>query len=185
MQFLSVDWQGLHDRVFKLSEAVEKDNNFDVIVAVARGGLTISHILSDTLGLPITSFTVSSYRDLKQQENLKVTFKIGNKLENKKILLVDDISDTGTTFIRGINYLHELGATEIKTAALFTKPWTKFVPDYYVEEVDKWIIFPYEGKETVQSLAKKLIKDGKSRTEIKTFLTKLNIHPKYIDKFLN
>jgi hypothetical protein len=36
---------------------------------------------------------------------------------------------------------------EIKTATLYIKPWTKYVPDYYAEQVNEWVIFPWETEE--------------------------------------
>ena len=175
MKYLCSNWQELHNLTHTLSEKIEKSKNkYDLIVAVARGGLTISHMLSDFLHLPITTFTVSSYKDFKQTKMSKITLKIGNKLHNKKILLIDDVSDTGKTFIRGIKYLKELGAEEIITASVFIKPWTKFTPDYYVESTDKWIIFPYDLKETITDL--------KKNTSAKDLLT-IGIPKYFIEKY--
>lgn len=160
MKYFCPGWQKLHNQTHLLSQKIEKSKNkFDLIVAIARGGLTISHMLSDFLHLPITSFTVSSYKDLKQAKMSRITLKLGNKLHNKKILLVDDVSDTGKTFIRGIKYLKELGAEKITTASVYIKPWAKFFPDYYVESTDKWIVFPYDMKETIRDLKKRISPD--------------------------
>jgi hypoxanthine phosphoribosyltransferase len=61
-----------------------------------------------------------------------------------RTLIVDDISDTGRT-------LAELGLQGNKTAAIFSTPWTKVMPDWHVRQKrDKkiWIVFPYENKES-------------------------------------
>lgn len=155
MKFLYVSWSTLHQDIYKLAQRIRKENNFDLIVAMARGGLTVAQILSDLLDLPIASFTIKSYTDIKQRETPVVTFKMGNKLHGKKILLVDDVSDSGKTFVRGVEYLNEIGAQNIKTAAVFIKPTTKYVPDYYEKSVSGWIIFPYEMKEMITLLRKK------------------------------
>lgn len=166
MSYLTISWSRYHKLIYQLSEKIaKKKDQFDLIVAIARGGLTVSHILSDFIRLPITSFTISSYKDLKQISYPKITLHLGNKLHNKKILLVDDVSDSGKTFIRGIKYLKLLGAKNISTASVFVKPKTKYIPDYYVKKTDRWIIFPHDVKETVDSLKhklnnKKLIKIG-------------------------
>ncbi len=176
MDFLSLRWQDLEEKTYLLSQKIQKSGQkLDLIVAVARGGLTIAQLLTDFLQLPITSFTVTSYRDLQQQSIPKITFKIGNQLHNQKILLVDDISDTGKTFERGLAYLKELGAAKIITASLLIKPWTTFIPDYYVDKADQWVIFPYEIRETTQALFSKFRQEGKSDAEIKQLLRKLNI----------
>lgn len=176
MEFLSLSWRDLEENTYLLSQKIKKHKEKpDLIVAVARGGLTIAQLLTDFLKLPITSFTVVSYRDLQQESIPKITFKIGNQLHGQKILLVDDISDTGKTFERGISYLKELGAPKIITASLLIKPWTTFIPDFYVQKTDKWVIFPYEIRETTEALFKKYRSEGKTDEEITAILNKLNI----------
>jgi len=183
MDFLALNWNELQTKTFELSKKI-KNEKIDLIVAIARGGLCISHILSDFLGVSITSFTISSYSDLKQEKSLKILYKIDADFSNKKILLVDDVSDTGKTFIRGIEYLKELGAKEIKTASLFIKPWTKFLPDFYVDKTSSWIIFPCEIKETIISLVNKFKKTGLNDKDIKLKLKKIGINNFFVDKFL-
>lgn len=176
MEFLSLSWKDLEEQVFLLSKEIKKSKEkLDLIVAVARGGLTIAQLLTDFLQLPITSFTVVSYRDLQQESIPKITFKIGSQLNDQRILLVDDISDTGKTFERGIEYLKELGAKKIKTASVLIKPWTTFVPDFYVQKTDRWAIFPYEIKETTEALLKKFRQEGKSKLESAKILKKLGL----------
>lgn len=186
MNYLTLSWEELHSLIFDLSQKINHEKHeFDLIVAIARGGLSISHILSDFLKLPITSFTISSYLDLQQHKTPEISFHIGNKLHNKRILLVDDVSDSGKTFIRGIEYLKELGAEDVKTAAIFTKSWTEFIPDFYDKETDAWVIFPFEMRETIKSLTKKFTSEGKTLEEIKVELQKIYIPNRYIEHYLS
>lgn len=176
MRFFAPSWKELHKHVYRLSLKIQHDTyKPDLIVAIARGGLTISHILSDFLELPITTFTISTYKDLRQRKSPEIELRLGNKLNNRRILLVDDVSDSGKTFIRGIEYLKALGAEEIKTASVFMKPWAKFKPDYCEKIVKEWIVFPFEARETVKSITKLLKKEGKSDSEIRQLLKKLKI----------
>jgi uncharacterized protein len=184
LKYLYLSWNTLHDTIHKLSNKIEKDYKPDLIVAIARGGLTIAHIMSDFLELPITTFTVSSYKDQRQISVPKITLHLGNKLHNRKILLVDNISDTGKTFIRGIEYLKENGASEIKSACPYIKPWTKFIPDYYQESVTEWVIFPFDMKENIVSLAKQMRKKGFTDKKIANMLTKIKIPKSFIDYYL-
>lgn len=185
MEYYAVSWQRLHSTVFELSQKIEKSKEkFDLIVAISRGGLTISHIVSDFLRLPITTFTISTYKDFKQHKVPEITLKIGNKLHNKKIILVDDVSDTGKTFIRGIEYLKSLGADHIRTASPFIKPWTKFIPDYYDREIDKWIIFPFDMRESVDTITRNLKKEKYSGLKIRNHLKKIGIPSHFINTYL-
>jgi hypoxanthine phosphoribosyltransferase len=185
MEYYSVSWKELQHTTYLLSQKISNDNKkYDLIVGIARGGLTVAHIASDFLKLPVASFTISSYKDLKQQELAEISFHVGGDLKNKNILLVDDCSDSGKTFIRGSEYLLELGASKVGTAAPFIKPWTKHFPNYYVVDVDKWIVWPFDVRETIEDLQNVLRKENKTDEFIKKQLIELNIPLEYITKYL-
>src|SRR3989344_4865770 len=155
--FLPLSWPDFCAQAFMLSKQIHASSRpLDLIVTIARGGLTLSQLLSDSLGLPIASFTIQSYKDLQQEKMPQITFGLGATLENKKVLLVDDVCDTGKTFERALTYLIELGAEkeQITTAALHYKPHATYRPDFFVTETDKWVIYPYEVRETIAQLTK-------------------------------
>lgn len=185
MDFLSLTWEELHNTVHGLSRKIASGGiRFDLIVAIARGGMTPAHILSDFLSLPVATFTVSSYRDLQQGKLSDISYHVGGQLHGKQILLIDDISDTGKTFIRGMEHLREMGCGSVKTASLFVKPWTKHLPDYYDRETDRWIVFPYEARETVEALAKIMRKEGRADNEIRAKLKEIKIPGVFVDTYL-
>lgn len=183
MKYQYITWRQLHNDIHVLSQNIALKFKPDLLVAIARGGLTVAHIMSDFLDCPITSFTVTSYHDQKQVTIPKITLHLGNKLHNKKILLVDNISDTGKTFIRGLSYLKENGAEEIVTTAPYIKPWTKYIPDYYVKSYSEWLIFPFDMKENTLTLAKNLEKSGKNRKQIAFELKKIKIPSEFINSY--
>lgn len=184
MEFLSLSWRQLHTLTFHLAKKINASpSRPDLIVAIARGGMSIAHILSDFLQLPVATFTVSSYKDMKQNKLSNIDYHVGGSLKNKHILLVDDNADTGKTFIRGIEHLKEMGALSIQTASPLIKPWTKHLPDFYVKKTDRWIIFPYEVRETIKQIAGSLKKQNKADGEIRKQLHNLKISSKYIDEF--
>lgn len=185
MKYHSVSWRQLHTLTYSLAKKIQKKNTkLDLIVGIARGGLTIAHIASDFLKLPVASFTISSYKDLKQQELSDISYHVGGDLKHKHILLIDDVSDTGKTFVRGIKYLKDLEAANIVTASPFIKPWTIHIPDFYVEKTDKWIVFPYDMRETIEDIQTTLRTKGKTPNDIKKQLIEMKIPRKFIEKYL-
>ncbi len=185
MNYHSVSWKQLHESTHSLAEKIRTDNKkIDLIVGVARGGLTISHIVSDFLQLPVASFTISSYKDLQQQELSDISYHVGGDLQKKHILLIDDVSDTGKTFIRGIEHLKEFGAREITTGSVYIKPWTKYIPNYYAKSVNEWIVFPFDMRDTVEDVSGFMRKDGKTKDEIIQKLKELKISEKYISLYM-
>lgn len=127
----------------------------DLIVAVARGGLVPARILSDLLETTdIAVIQVEFYVGIAKtrlQPNLKQALTI--PIQGKKALIVDDISDTGKTLQLAKNHLTQHGASEVKIATLYTKPQSTAQPDFFEKETSRWVVFPWDAKETVHKIA--------------------------------
>lgn len=185
-RFLALSWSDFCTQAFVLSEQIRTGGRpLDLIVAIARGGLTLSQLLSDSLNLPIASFTIQSYKDLKQQSLPQITFGLGARLEGKQILLIDDVCDTGKTFERALVYLSELGAKkeQVTTAALHYKPHATYQPDFFVAKTNKWVIYPYEVRETIEQLTK-LWKAEITRQEMLTRFSSFGFPEDQIQSFM-
>jgi hypoxanthine phosphoribosyltransferase len=169
-----VKWSDYHLRAQKLAAAImNHSGQFDEIIAISRGGLTLGRLLSDMLQLPMATFAVQSYTDIQKSGELTITQELVEPIGNKKILLVDDVADSGKTLKRAVSYLKKFKPKEITTVTMYYKPQSVFRPDYYVAQTTDWIIFPYEPTEVIKCLTKKMTKEGKSKAEIQDFLTSL------------
>ena len=185
-QYLYIPWVKYYQLALQLAHKIKTANpRLSLIVAIARGGLTLSQLLSDALTLPIASFTVQSYKDLKQTHLPHITYGLGGYLHNKRVLLVDDVADTGKTFIRGLAYLKELKAKneDIITAAIHYKPHSEFVPDYFVDTTSAWIIYPYELIETLGQLTHIWKREKLSHKEIVKRLYAFDFPKHQVDEF--
>src|SRR5574341_272262 len=108
ISYLPVSWQEYHAYAQQLAEEIlTKDGPVDEIVAISRGGLTSGHLLSDLLRIPISTFTIQSYTDIQTQGEVKITAGLQTPIEGKHVLLVDDVSDTGKTLSRALEYLND------------------------------------------------------------------------------
>ncbi len=155
MLYHKLSWNDLEKDALSLAKKIEKKKIFlDKIVAIARGGLVFSRILSDLLNLPISNIVISSYKDLKQLKEPEIIEESTAKFDDQTLLIVDEVSDTGKTFIRALSYFKNKRIKKIYTATPYIKPKTSFVPDFWVKKIDAWIVFPYDIKETYQALAK-------------------------------
>jgi hypoxanthine phosphoribosyltransferase len=127
----------------------------DVLIALWRGGATVGIALHEFF--KVTGWNVdhvplkcSSYTDIEQNGNVKFFNSqwLDSYLDGKKrVLLVDDVFDTGKTFEAAIDLL-SLEGREIKTASVYWKPErneTKIQPDFYsVDAGSTWLVFPHE-----------------------------------------
>jgi len=145
MDKVYLTWWQIDRAIFSLADKL-REYKPDVIVGIARGGLIpavrLSHILGD---IELKVIDVKFYTDINEHTEMpKITIPIYGDLKDKRVVIVDDVSDTGKTLEVVINEVKRLGAKEIKVACLAMKPWTSVVPDFYVFRTDKWIVFPWE-----------------------------------------
>jgi len=117
----------------------------DAIVAIARGGLTLSHHLAEIFDIrEVFAINAISYNKTQKKEKIDI-FNIPNLHGFKNILIVDDISDSGDTFIKVLKLLKtKYPDLNFKTLSIFYKPTSKFKPDFYFHETDEWIRFFWE-----------------------------------------
>lgn len=182
LKYLPISWKTYHSLAQKLAAKISAGTDQpQEIVAIARGGLTLGHLLSDFLRIPISTITIQSYTDIQKQGELKITHGLQSDIAGKHVLLVDDVSDSGKTLKRATAYLSDFKPRKISVAALFLKPRSDFRPDFFAAETDRWILFPYEPTEMISLLMEKLEKEGKSREEIEIFLGSLKYSPDQID----
>ena len=185
IKFLPVSWTRLKEICFNLAKKIlEKDLQFDRIICVSRGGLVIARIFSDYLKLPISTFTIVSYSKLGESGEPKIVEPLKVDIKNEKVLLIDEIVDKGTTLSRAISYLQDFSPQIITTLAPFVKSWSQPLPDFWQVKTDKWVIFPYETRETIEELILILGKNHLSLKEIKIRLIKLGFGDNEVNYFL-
>jgi len=142
--------------------AIEIHNSYKptVLVGIMRGAAPILDILSRVLKLPIAYIVIQSYSGDGMEDNqgqLMFAREISSLAENKdfdKVLLVDDLSDTGLTLNKSIEWLRKYEPTkyyinEVKTACLWKKKSSTFEPDFCPVKLnsDPWIVQPTEHYE--------------------------------------
>lgn len=174
-QYLPVSWNKYHSLAQSLAAKILQDKKqFDEIVAISRGGLTLGHLLTDFLQIPISTIAIQSYSGIWTQGELKITKVLQTDIADKDILLVDDVSDTGKTLSRAISYLQDFHPKSIITATMFYKPHSKFLPNYIAAKTRRWILFPHDATEMIPLITKDLQKQGKTAKQISLFLKSLH-----------
>ena len=148
------------DTVEKLAIDVNKSFKPTVLVGIMRGGAQIIDILSRIFKLPTAYIVIQSYSgkgtEDKQGELIfaREISSIASEKDFEKVLLVDDLSDTGLTLNKSIDWLKKYEPVknyikDIKTACLWKKKSSKFNPDYCpgMLDSDPWIVQPTEHYE--------------------------------------
>ncbi len=172
------------DEVYMLCKELArkiKNSKFkpDVIVAIARGGWIPARILADFLFIKELYSVKAEHWGIVATVTGKarITQPLTVDLKGKKVLIVDDVADTGETIEIVAKHVKEKGAKEVKTAVIDFKHTSKFVPDYYAREMERWawIVYPWSIYEDVKDLIAKIDEKGDADEITKKLEEKFNL----------
>lgn len=141
------DYQSFETDVKDLARQIKDNYNPDVILAIARGGLTLAHFLSIALNTR-NCFSLNSihYEDTQKLDTINI-FNIPDLSKFNKILIVDDIIDSGESMIAIKNKLCEIYPhLELKVATIYYKPKALLIPEFTIKEATDWIEFFWDIK---------------------------------------
>lgn len=174
MRDLWVTWDDYHRLIERLTlQVYESGYRFDTLLCLARGGLRVGDVISRVYDVPLAILAASSYREAAgtRQGELDIAqfiTKTGGEIAGK-VLLVDDLVDSGVTLTRVIDHLKRrfTAVTEVRTGVLWYKAVSSFVPDYYVERLadSPWIHQPFEEYDTLRPPALAARLRGKGQAE--------------------
>ena len=156
---LYVSYDEYHNLIEKLALKIDDSGwEFDTILCLARGGMRPGDILSRVFEKPLAIMSTSSYR--ADAGTIQGHLDIARYITTPKgelagkVLLVDDLADSGKTLKAVIDLLKNSYApiTELRSAVIWTKGLSAFTPDYSVEflPTNPWIHQPFEGYDAMR-----------------------------------
>ncbi|MBS4235176.1 phosphoribosyltransferase [Campylobacter vulpis] len=128
-----------------LAKKVKEDFNPDALVSIARGGLSLGHSLAVALKTR-NLFALNSihYDDTRKLDSVEV-FNIPNLSAYKRVLLIDDIVDSGESLSEIKRILKEkFPHIELKIATIFYKKTALLQPEFSVKEANEWVEFYWD-----------------------------------------
>ena len=143
-----VSWEEVVEWCRKLAEEIKRSGwRPDLVVAIARGGYVPARLLCDFLDIhDLVSIQVLHWgRAAEITAKAHVKYPYSLNMEGKKVLIVDDICDTGDSIIVAKEFIKDnWRPAEIKVATMqWISPVAKIKPDFYVDEVKEWIWYQY------------------------------------------
>lgn len=181
-----------YDKAFGLSRQINSAGlEFDIVVGIARGGLPPARFLCDFLDIKrLTTIQIRHYtKGGQQKETAEMIDKPTQELEGKKVLLIDDVNDTGKTLKAAAEFILKQNPKMLKTAVLDEKDTTDFEADLKAERLKewKWLIYQWAASEDVLEFIKKGDMLDKEPMVIKKYLLdeySLEIEDDLLDKIL-
>jgi len=180
-------WEGIYELLLNLASQIRRDGfKPDIIVGIARGGWPPARIMSDLLENPeIANVKAEFYLGVAETKGEPViTQSVSVPVKNKKVLIVDDVADTGKSLALVRKHLKEQGAGDVRIATIYFKPWSIVTPDYFERKTSHWIIFPWERKETVRRILEKCKKQGVPAAQVKKKLVQYGLDRKLVERFM-
>jgi len=179
-------WNKIYDMLLSQAEKIRQSGfKPDVIVGITKGGWIPARVLSDLLGIPdLAVVRVEFYLGVAETRNAPVlTQDVSADVRDKKVLLVDDVTDTGESLQLARAHLQQQGATEVRVATVYHKPFSIIKPDYYEKKTRSWVLFPWEIRETIRKIVEK--HQGKNTVNLDAAkLVKAGLPKQLVEEFL-
>ncbi|WP_102159384.1 phosphoribosyltransferase [Zhihengliuella halotolerans] len=133
-------------------QIADSDFRPEIVIAVARGGLLPAGSLSYALGLKLAdAINVEFYTDVHEtlpDPVLLAPMLDEDAIKGKRLLVVDDVADSGRTLALVLDILRGQGA-EARSAVLYSKSASVVDPDFVWRRTDEWIVFPWSAEPPV------------------------------------
>jgi uncharacterized protein len=145
---LVLSWEALDGLVARLAEQTGRD--FDLVLAITRGGLVPAGMLAYRLDLREILVTGAEFyrADGGMLERPRIGhFPADELLDGRRVLVVDEVWETGETMTEVVARLRAAGAVPV-SAVLHYKPSRSRVagaPDHHAAIVDGWVTYPYKA----------------------------------------
>jgi len=187
LEFEIPSWEQIYKMLIELADRIRR-NGFepDIIVGVSRGGWAPARVMSDLLENPeLANVRTEFYRGVAETKGEPViTQPVSTSVKAKKVLVMDDVADTGHSLRLVKTHLLDEGATDVKIATIYYKPWSVLTPDYYKKKTKLWVIFPWERKETIRNILKKCEQQKRPIEEAKKQLVRSGLDRKLVERFI-
>jgi hypoxanthine phosphoribosyltransferase len=136
----------------------------DLVIAIGRGGYIPARILCDLLSLTRLTCVKAEHwgTPAGKGEKAVIRFPLCTPIQGEKVLIVDDVTDTGDSMAVVLEHVKGLGPSEVRTAVLQHKEVSGFLPDYFAEvcPVWQWIVYPWALHEDLVGFSMKLLAEG-------------------------
>jgi hypoxanthine phosphoribosyltransferase len=142
---LEVDWPFFGEICRALALKVARAYQPEVVLGIAKAGVIPGVVVASILQVEFASMAVT-----RRDEGGEPTLVAGPPatIKGRRILLVDETCDTGSTFKLALNEVRSLHPREVRTAVSFkTGPFT---PDYHAFETENLIILPWDREIIVE-----------------------------------
>lgn len=166
-----VSWDEVHKLTHDIVDKIKKtDFEPSAVVGVSRGGWTPARNTADLLRIDnLTSMKIDHYQGTSKTEDADIVFNVREEaIANERVLVVDDIVDTGKSLKRAREDVERRNVEQVRTSTVHELPSSDVTPDYVGNSLDEfvWVIYPWNVAEDLEELIENVVDDeGWSTTQ--------------------
>lgn len=176
-----ISWSEVQRLCLRLTKQI-KASGFhpDLVVAIGRGGYVPARLVCDYLDImALTSIRIELYTSgSAKKENAVIKYPLCNDISDQRVLLVDDVNDSGDTLELAQAHLQSFHPREIRIAVMHNKTSSQFPVDYSARKVIKWrwLIYPWAIYEDISGFLRDIKPNAESIEQAQQYLaSKFNI----------
>jgi hypoxanthine phosphoribosyltransferase len=174
-----VTWPTVESWVASLVTKMAHDNfHPDAVIAMVRGGLVPARLICDHLVVKNLYSVKTEHWGLTATPDgkAKLAQSLTADIRGKRVLVVDDITDTGQSLLLARDHVNGLHPGQLKTATLLHIAHSLIAPDFFARAIPKeewtWFIFPWNVREDLRNIVPKALEDPLTYPELKENLFK-------------
>lgn len=180
-----VSWSAVEAWVASLVDKMRRDGfTPEIVIAMVRGGMVPARLICDHLVIKNLYTVKTEHWGLTATPDgkAKLAQTLAASVTGKRVLLVDDITDTGQSLILAREHVAGLVPGKLKTATMLHIAHSLITPDYFAKRVEKdkwtWFIFPWNVREDLRNIVPKALAKPADLAELKAILaSKFHIEP--------
>ena len=172
---LVVDWDYAYNLCRDVSERIKAAGFMpEVIIGVARGGWYLARVLcdffmvKDLFSLKMEHWGVTATVTGAAELKFGLDSEAQKKLRGRRVLIADDVTDTGDSIKFALEYVSAFEPLDVKTATMHHKTSSSFMPDFYGELMTewRWIIYPWSVYEDMMELVEKMMEKRRGKADL-------------------
>ena len=172
---LVVDWDYAYNLCRDVCERIKAAGFMpEVIIGVARGGWYLARVLcdffmvKDLFSLKMEHWGVTATVTGAAELKFGLDSEAQKKLKGKRVLIADDVTDTGDSIKFALEYVSAFEPLDVKTATMHHKTSSSFMPDFYGELMTewRWIIYPWSVYEDMMELVEKMMEKRSVKADL-------------------
>lgn len=144
-------------------DVINSDFSPTAVVGVARGGWIPARCIADFLEIDnLTSIKIDHYQGTTEKQNAEIQFNTrADAIQGERVLVVDDIVDSGKTLAEAIEDIQDSNADKTKSCTLHSLPSSDIEPDFVGKRFEDfyWIIYPWNLTEDFNEIIRNVLKD--------------------------